>query len=34
MIPYVGMTVYRFVQFTITVIAIQFEFVGFHGLAF
>ena len=31
MIPYMRMTVYRLVQFTIAVIAIQLNFVGFHG---
>ena len=31
-IPDMSMTVYRLVQFTIPVIAIQFELVGFHGI--
>ena len=32
MIPDMSMTVYRLVQFTITVIRIQLELVGFHGM--
>ena len=35
MIPNVSVTVYRFVQDTITVIAVQLKLVGFHyGLSF
>ena len=34
-IPYVSMAINRLLQFTIAVIAIQFELVGFHeGIAF
>ena len=29
-IPHMSMTIYGLVQFTIAVIAIQFELVGFH----
>ena len=31
-IPHVSMAIYRFLQFTIPVIAIYFELVGFHGI--
>ena len=32
MIPDVSVSFYRFMQFTIAVIGIQFELVGFHGI--
>jgi hypothetical protein len=31
-ISHLSMAIYCFVQFTITVIAIHLEFVGFHGI--
>lgn len=34
MIPALGMILYRLVRFTITVVAIYLEFIGFQGSSF